>query len=200
MGEVKGVLRSSGVARDQVRVVSCDAEAGTVSRVRKTADVRLSGVAAPICGARGGAGRASAPPTGSCRPMGSRRGPSVLGSRGLRDRQGKCRLGAGMGHDGAHSTGRVSTSDCWWPHLGWGHQTNHFRGALASPCRTIGRFVMDLNSAGPVHRTAADLEPVSTSTGCSLPIQGRHTRRGGERVARRIRRCGRERRREVVES
>lgn len=43
MGEVKGVLRSSGVARDQVRVVSCDAQAGTVARVRKAADVSLTG-------------------------------------------------------------------------------------------------------------------------------------------------------------
>lgn len=43
MGEVQGVLRSSGVSRDQVRVVSCDAAAGTVARVRKVSDIRLTG-------------------------------------------------------------------------------------------------------------------------------------------------------------
>lgn len=43
MGEVKGVLRSSGVARDQVRVVSCDAASGTVTRVRSVSAVHLSG-------------------------------------------------------------------------------------------------------------------------------------------------------------
>lgn len=43
MSEVKGVLRSSGVAREHVRVVSCDAQAGTVTRVKRTADVSLTG-------------------------------------------------------------------------------------------------------------------------------------------------------------
>lgn len=43
MGEIQGVLRASGVARDQVHVVSCDAEAGTTARVRRAGDVALSG-------------------------------------------------------------------------------------------------------------------------------------------------------------
>lgn len=43
MSEVQGVLRSSGVARDAVHVVSCDAKAGTAARVRRAGDVRLFG-------------------------------------------------------------------------------------------------------------------------------------------------------------
>jgi predicted metal-dependent peptidase len=43
MGEVQGVLRSTGVARDQVRIVSCDAEAEASQRVRSVAGVRLTG-------------------------------------------------------------------------------------------------------------------------------------------------------------
>lgn len=43
MGEVQGVLRSSGIARDQVRLVSCDAQSGTVSRVRDATAVQLTG-------------------------------------------------------------------------------------------------------------------------------------------------------------
>lgn len=43
MGEVRGVLRSSGVARDQVRVLSCDAAATTAQRVRSAGAVRLAG-------------------------------------------------------------------------------------------------------------------------------------------------------------
>lgn len=43
MGEVQGVLRASGVARDAVHVVSCDAEAGKAARVRRAGDVALTG-------------------------------------------------------------------------------------------------------------------------------------------------------------
>lgn len=43
MGEVQGVLRSSGVARDQVRVLSCDSAAADGQRVRSVAAVRLAG-------------------------------------------------------------------------------------------------------------------------------------------------------------
>lgn len=43
MGEVAGVLASSGIARDQVRLVSCDAEAGTTTRVRRVGAVELTG-------------------------------------------------------------------------------------------------------------------------------------------------------------
>lgn len=43
MGEVQGVLRSSGVARDLVQVLSCDAAATTAQRVKSAATVRLTG-------------------------------------------------------------------------------------------------------------------------------------------------------------
>lgn len=43
MGEVTGVLRSSGVARERVQLLSCDAAATTAQRVRSAAAVRLSG-------------------------------------------------------------------------------------------------------------------------------------------------------------
>ena len=43
MGEVHGVLRSSGVAREHVRLLSCDAAATTAQRVRSATSVRLSG-------------------------------------------------------------------------------------------------------------------------------------------------------------
>ena len=43
MGEVHGVLRSCGVARELVRLVSCDAAASTVQRVRSAESVRLVG-------------------------------------------------------------------------------------------------------------------------------------------------------------
>lgn len=43
MSEVHGVLRSSGVARDRVRLYSCDAAATTAQRVRSATTVRLSG-------------------------------------------------------------------------------------------------------------------------------------------------------------
>jgi predicted metal-dependent peptidase len=43
MAEVRGVLRASGVARDQVRVLSCDAAAATAQRVRSVSAVRLAG-------------------------------------------------------------------------------------------------------------------------------------------------------------
>jgi predicted metal-dependent peptidase len=43
MGEVHGVLRSSGVAREHVRLLSCDAAATTAQRVRSATSVRLTG-------------------------------------------------------------------------------------------------------------------------------------------------------------
>lgn len=43
MGEVHGVLRSSGVASDRVRLYSCDAATTTAQRVRSATSVRLSG-------------------------------------------------------------------------------------------------------------------------------------------------------------
>ena len=43
MSEVSGVLRSSGVARERVRLLSCDAAATTAQRVRSATSVRLSG-------------------------------------------------------------------------------------------------------------------------------------------------------------
>ena len=43
LGEVQGVLRSSGVARDRLRLLSCDATAGTATRVRTVQSVRLTG-------------------------------------------------------------------------------------------------------------------------------------------------------------
>lgn len=43
MSEVDGVLRSSGVARDKVRVLSCDAAATTGRRVRSVTAVALTG-------------------------------------------------------------------------------------------------------------------------------------------------------------
>ncbi len=43
LGEVQGVLRSTGVARDLVRVLSCDAATTTARRVRSAAQVRLTG-------------------------------------------------------------------------------------------------------------------------------------------------------------
>ena len=43
LSEVDGVLRSSGVARDQVRVLSCDAASGKPARVRSVSDVCLTG-------------------------------------------------------------------------------------------------------------------------------------------------------------
>lgn len=43
MGEIRGVLAASGIARDQVHVISCDAAAGESARVRSARDVRLSG-------------------------------------------------------------------------------------------------------------------------------------------------------------
>lgn len=43
MSEVTGVLRSSGVAREHVRLLSCDAAATTAQRVRSATSVRLTG-------------------------------------------------------------------------------------------------------------------------------------------------------------
>jgi len=43
ISEVQGVLRSGGVARDRVRVVSCDAASTTAQRVRSAGAVRLTG-------------------------------------------------------------------------------------------------------------------------------------------------------------
>lgn len=43
LGEVKGVLRSCGVARELVRLVSCDAAATTAQQVRSAEAVRLVG-------------------------------------------------------------------------------------------------------------------------------------------------------------
>lgn len=43
MGEVTGVLRSSGVAREHVRLLSCDAAATTAQRVRSAGSVTLAG-------------------------------------------------------------------------------------------------------------------------------------------------------------
>lgn len=43
LSEIGGVLRSSGVARDQIRVLSCDAASGTPARVRSVSDIRLTG-------------------------------------------------------------------------------------------------------------------------------------------------------------
>lgn len=43
MSEVKGVLRASGVRRDGIALVSCDAAATTVKRVRGLASVELAG-------------------------------------------------------------------------------------------------------------------------------------------------------------
>lgn len=43
LAEAEGVLRSTGIARDQVRVLSCDAASGTPARVRSARDIRLTG-------------------------------------------------------------------------------------------------------------------------------------------------------------
>lgn len=43
MGEVNGVLRAGGVAREHIRLLSCDAAATTAQRVRSAATVRLVG-------------------------------------------------------------------------------------------------------------------------------------------------------------
>ena len=43
MGEVDGVLRSSGVAREQVKLLACDAAAATAQRVRSVSSVQLVG-------------------------------------------------------------------------------------------------------------------------------------------------------------
>lgn len=43
MAEVHGVLRSTGVAREHVRLLSCDAAATTAQRVRSAASMRLTG-------------------------------------------------------------------------------------------------------------------------------------------------------------
>jgi len=43
LSEVQGVLRSGGIARDQVRVLSCDAAATTGRRVRSAATISLTG-------------------------------------------------------------------------------------------------------------------------------------------------------------
>lgn len=43
MSEVRGVLRSTGVARDRLTVLSCDAAATTARRVRSVESVRLTG-------------------------------------------------------------------------------------------------------------------------------------------------------------
>lgn len=43
LSEINGVLRSSGVARDQMRVLSCDAASGTPARVRSVGGIRLTG-------------------------------------------------------------------------------------------------------------------------------------------------------------
>ncbi|MFE5309909.1 VWA-like domain-containing protein [Isoptericola sp. NPDC056605] len=43
MSEVTGVLRSSGVAREHLRLLSCDAATGTAQRVRSATSVRLTG-------------------------------------------------------------------------------------------------------------------------------------------------------------
>jgi predicted metal-dependent peptidase len=43
MSEVTGVLRSSGIAREHLRLLSCDADASTAQRVRSIASIRLTG-------------------------------------------------------------------------------------------------------------------------------------------------------------
>jgi predicted metal-dependent peptidase len=43
LSEIAGVLRSSGIDRDRVTVLCCDAEASTPRRVRSVSDVRLTG-------------------------------------------------------------------------------------------------------------------------------------------------------------
>lgn len=43
LAEVSGVLKSSGVAREHVRVLSCDADAGSPARVRSAGSVQLVG-------------------------------------------------------------------------------------------------------------------------------------------------------------
>ena len=43
LAEINGVLRSSGIARDQVRVLACDAAAAAPQRVRSVRDIRLTG-------------------------------------------------------------------------------------------------------------------------------------------------------------
>lgn len=43
MREVGGVLRSSGVARERVRILACDAESAVPQRVRSVAEIRLVG-------------------------------------------------------------------------------------------------------------------------------------------------------------
>lgn len=43
ISEVSGVLRSSGVAREHVRLLSCDASATTAERVRSVTAIRLTG-------------------------------------------------------------------------------------------------------------------------------------------------------------
>ena len=43
LSEVDGVLRSTGVSRHQVRVLSCDAASSAPVRVRSVRDIRLTG-------------------------------------------------------------------------------------------------------------------------------------------------------------
>lgn len=43
MSEVSGVLRTSGIARDRVRLVSCDAAATTATRIRSATTAQLTG-------------------------------------------------------------------------------------------------------------------------------------------------------------
>ena len=43
MGEVNGVLHAGGVAREHIRLLSCDAAATTAQRVRSATTVRLTG-------------------------------------------------------------------------------------------------------------------------------------------------------------
>ena len=43
MGEVNGVLRAGGAAREHIRLLSCDAAATTAQRVRSAATIRLTG-------------------------------------------------------------------------------------------------------------------------------------------------------------
>ncbi len=43
VSEVQGVLTSSGIARDRLRLLTCDAAASAVQRVRSVRDIRLVG-------------------------------------------------------------------------------------------------------------------------------------------------------------
>ncbi|EUA17509.1 hypothetical protein I552_0710 [Mycobacterium xenopi 3993] len=49
LSETSGVLRSAGVAGERVQVLTCDAASGQAQKVRRVADVVLTGGEAPIC-------------------------------------------------------------------------------------------------------------------------------------------------------